>query len=110
MTLTVHRALSRTAVYSRHACIRHVYVTFLVYSSSPTPTSNGCCCYERPLQGNWYILRTDGFQYSTGSTNGKWLYDDTNPDHTSTLNCPGTNNVDYCRLLQARLGAATDTS
>src|SRR5213595_3980039 len=74
-------------------CIRHVYVTLLVYSSLPTPTSNGCWSYERPVQGNWYILRTDGHETNPGSTNGKWVYDDTNPDHVLS--------TDTNRILQA---------
>ena len=76
-------------------CIRHVSVTFFVYSSMPTPTSNGCWNFERPVQANWYFVRTDG--YTSGDpSNYRWWYDDTNPQHDLT--------TDNNRILQAASG------
>ena len=64
-------------------CTHRVSVTFIVYSAMPLPGGNGCWPSERVVQARWHICHYDGTTRGTDET--KWVYDDTSPAHTLSL-------------------------
>jgi hypothetical protein len=64
-------------------CTHRVSVTFIVYSAMPLPKGNGCWPSERVVQAGWHICHYDGT--TRGADPVKWVYDDTSPAHTLSL-------------------------
>ncbi len=68
---------------SAATCTHRVSVTFIVYSAMPLPKGNGCWPSERVVQAGWHICHYDGT--TRGADPVRWVYDDTSPAHTLSL-------------------------